>query len=311
MYNLYSRRQVDKQGNPEVFIYDTFPTPFRNQFFFIIRKVFEQVNKHSYRYDEFPELVCEMFAQEKGLKHILGNVAAIPNSVKALESYLDDCSNEDFLDFMDFIFGVFISNKNIQNHFNFFTEDNNFFQKAIDELNYRLKQNGLGYEFINGEIIVKTNTMTHENVVKPALKILSDEEFRGAEEEYLLAFENFRKGENKNAILNAVKAFESTMKIICSGLGYEYDKDRDTARSLINILEQNSFFPSYLNNHMDGLRKSLETGASTVRNKIAGHGQGVIVQDIEDMYVEYVLNLVATNIVFLYKIYRKKKMEEH
>ena len=212
---------------------------------------------------------------------------------------------------MDFIFGAFISNKDFQNKCIFFIEENNFFQKAIDELNWRLKQNGLGYEFINGEIIVKTNTMTHENVVKPALKILSDEEFRGAEKEYLLAFENYRRGENNNAILNAVKAFESAMKIICSGLGYEYDKDRATAKALINILKQNSFFPSYLNNHMDELRISLETGATTIRNKIAGHGQGASVQETEDMYVEYVLNLVAANIIFLYRIYRKKKTEEH
>ena len=37
------------------------------------------------------------------------------------------------------------------------------------------------------------------------------------------AYEKRRKGDNKNAILEAGKAFESTMKIICDKQGYTYD----------------------------------------------------------------------------------------
>ena len=92
---------------------------------------------------------------------------------------------------------------------------------AADELNLRFKQHSLGYEFTNGEIIPKTNEVIHQQIIKPALKVLTDERFRGAEEEYLLAFEHFKTGNNKDAILNAGKAFESTIKTICKELEYK------------------------------------------------------------------------------------------
>lgn len=309
MYTLYSKRKKDAEGNPEVFIYDTFPVGFRNQFFTIINQVFIEYKWRKGKSDELCEGICKTFAQEKGLKCISGSRYDESNSIDALETYIDKCTDEDFLDLMDFIFAVFISNKELHKYFYFSSDSENFFLAAINELNWRLKQNSLGYEFINGEIVVKTNTVVHENIVKPALKLLVDEDFRGAEEEYLLAFEDYRKGENKNAILNATKAFESTMKTICFQLGYNYNKDRDTAHTLIKILADNSFYPSYLNDHMAGICNTLKSGAPTVRNKTAGHGQGTSVQQISDEYVEYVMNLVATNMLFLYKLYRKKKAE--
>lgn len=303
MYNLYSRRKRDAQGNPEVFEYNHFPQGFRNQFFTIINRVLQELRKNYYGID-FVGDWCESFAQEKGLKCI-GKYRPHINDIIALQQYVDECDDEDFLDLVDFIFGSFLSKKEIHRRFKTYGKD--IYQDAIVELNLRLRQNGLGYEFLNGEIIEKTNTFTHKNIIKPALRLLLDEDFRGAEDEYLLAFEKYRKGENKDAILNATKAFESTMKVICSGLNYDYDTNKDTAKQLIYILEKNGFYPAYLNNHFTGIRTTLESGAPTLRNKTSGHGQGTSVQDIPDSYVEYALNLVATNILFLYKLYQDKK----
>lgn len=306
MFNLYSRRKKDSQGNPEVFIYDNFPQSFRNQFFTILNGVLKAMRERDPFFSEsIPEELCKVFAQEKGLKFISGKPYIRANSLEALELYIDTCSNEDFLDLMDFLFGAFISNERIQGRF-YLSKNENFFQNAIDELNLRLKQHSLGYEFLNGEIIEKTNTITHEKIIKPALKLLTDEQFRGAEEEYLLAFEHFRNGNNEDAILNAIKSFESGLKTICSGMGYSYNKDKDTTKRLIEILKQNTFFPSYLDNYMNGICTTLESGASTVRNKTAGHGQGIETQTLPEAYVEYALNLVATNLVFLYRMYREK-----
>ena len=310
MYDLYSRRIKEANGEPEVFIYDKFQKGFRNQFFTIITNFFYKMRQYWPQENSIIEILCEEFAQEKGLKYIPGGmyngIFILENSLQALEKYIDTCSDEDFLDLMDFIFGSFIGNKEEQEDI-YNLMENDIFQDAIDELNLRLKQNSLGYEFINGEIIKKTNTFTHENIVKPALKLLSDEEFRGAEEEYLQAYEHFKNSNNKEAIHSATKAFESTMKIICAGMNYNFDKDKDTAKKLIDILEKNSFYPSYLNNFMSGLRTTSK-GAPTVRNKDSGHGQGETIKNVTDEYVEYVLNLVATDIVFLYKIYKEKKV---
>ena len=171
---------------------------------------------------------------------------------------------------------------------------------------HRFKQHNLGYEFINGEVIRKDNELIHQEIVKPALKLLNDNNFAGAEQEFLDAFDHRRKGENKDAILDALKAFESTMKTICDRLGYTYDPAKSTAKDLISILETNNFYPSYMNNHMTSLRTSLESGLPTLRNKNAGHGQGPSVVNVSDEFTEYALNLAATNIVLLVKIYDAK-----
>lgn len=303
MYTLYSQRLKDASGEPEVFKYNEFPPSFRNQFYTIVSNVLLHQDP---ALNLIPAL-CKVYAQEKGLKSISGNNYPENNSLAALQRYIDTCSSQDFLDFMDFIFGYFISNHKVQRAYCVFYD--NFSKDAIEELNLRLKQHQLGYEFTNGQIIVKTNTFAHKNIVKPSLVLLADEEFRGAEDEYLAAFDRFRSGQNKDAILNAAKSFESVMKTICLGLGYPFDEKRATIKPLVEILKNQSFFPAYLETHLSTICTALETGAATVRNKETGHGQGSHVETVGDEYVEYVLNLVASNIIFLYKLYQKKKQE--
>lgn len=308
MYTLYSQRLKDASGEPEVFKYNDFPKAFRNQFFKIITKVNEKIDtRHPLYPIDVLSGLCEEFAQEKGLKYIPGTLYTPANSQTALEHYIDSCSDKDFLDLVDFIFGHFVSNQKTQKEYGVSYDD--FSQGAIEELNLRLKQHQLGYEFTNGQIIVKTNTFAHKNIVKPSLVLLADEEFRGAEDEYLAAFDRFRSGQNKDAILNAAKTFESVMKTICLGLGYPFDEKRATIKPLVEILKTQSFFPAYLGTHLSTICTALETGAATVRNKETGHGQGCHVETVGDEYVEYVLNLVASNIIFLYKLYQKKKQE--
>ena len=180
-------------------------------------------------------------------------------------------------------------------------------ESAIDELNYRLRQHSLGYEFINGRLIEKTNEQIHKEVIKPALNLLHNKKFKGAEQEYFQAFDFYKAGKNKDAILNAIKAFESVLKTICKEMKYSYDNEKDTAKQLLQHLTDNNFYPAYLESHLTGIRTTLESGAPTLRNKKAGHGQGQDIVDVSDEYVEYALNLVATNIVLLVKIFNQKK----
>lgn len=134
-----------------------------------------------------------------------------------------------------------------------------------------------------------------------------EEGFEGAEDEIRNAYENRRKGDNKNAILYAGKAFESTMKTICDKKGFAYNKAKDTAQKLISILEQNNFYPSYMNSHLTNIRTTLETGLPVVRNKVSGHGQGSKIVIIPDEFTDYALHLATTNILFLVNLYKKSK----
>jgi hypothetical protein len=214
---------------------------------------------------------------------------------------IDTSSNEDFLDFLDFIFAKTVCDPSIQRELDM-QRVSYIYKDPINELNQCFKQHNLGYECTNREIIPKTNAMMHQTVIKPALKFLEDERFRGAEVEYLTAFDHFKKGNNKDAILNAGKAFESTMKVICKNLRYKYSEN-DAAKKLVETLKENKLFPSYLDSYINHLCLLLEEGAPVIRNRESGHGQGSEVKHTNDEYVEYILNTVASNIVFMYRLF--------
>lgn len=307
MFELLSQRLKNKNGEPEVYIYENLPKEFRNQVFYIISDVlnpyFENDNSDLWGF------IHDGFAREKGLKKLgTYDIGWDGYGENNIEYYLDNSSDEDLLDFIDYTFNVFDTIlRDVKPRYSYEYDSGGNINKAISELNYRFKQHRLGYEFVNGEIIRIDNTILHHNVIKPALKLLYDENFTGAEEEIRKAFEYRRKSDNKNAILEAGKAFESTMKTICDLKGYTYDKAKDTAQKLISILENNNFYPVYLSAHLTNLRTTLETGLPVVRNKKAGHGQGSLVVNIPDEFAEYALNLASTNIVLLVKIYNSTK----
>ena len=273
MYKLFLERIRNRDGEPEVYIYDEFPEAFRNQVFYIMADVLDQYEGYGgglwgYMHDTF--------SREKGLKKLGRHDQGLERY--NVETYTNVSSQEDFLDLVDYMFHLFdVGCRDIHPQYNYDLDTNALVDKAVEELNYRFKQHNLGYEFVNGEIIRIDNKMIHQEIVKPALRLLYEEGFDGAEDEFRKAFEYRRKGDNKNAILEAGKSFESTMKTICDKKGYTYDKAKDTA----------------------------ETGLPVVRNKTSGHGQGSTIEQISDEFAEYALNLAATNIVLLVGIYKR------
>ena len=70
---------------------------------------------------------------------------------------------------------------------------------AIDEINERFREHAIGYQY-DGEIIRIDNELVHAEAVKPALALLRNRSFRGAEEEFLNAFAHHRKGHYKEAL---------------------------------------------------------------------------------------------------------------
>ena len=302
MYELLSKRIKNAAGEPEVFLYNDFPQSFRNQVFYILEDVLDPYETLD---ENLWNILEEQFCREKGLKGMGYNNPSVKYGKSNIETYFEKSSNTDFLDAIDFFFYIIdVKLRTFEPPYKFDYDADGAASKAIVELNYRFKQHNLGYEFINSQIITVDSTLLHETVVKPALKLLYEEGFEGAEDEIRKAYEKRRNGDNKNAILEAGKAFESTMKIICDKQGYTYDKAKDTAQKLISILEKNGFYPSYMNSHLVNLRTTLETGLPVVRNKVSGHGQGNQVVTISDEFTDYALHLAATNILFLMRLYK-------
>ena len=294
MRKLYSERNQQPAEVLDVYHYEYFPEPFRNQLFYIICDVIGMINQNV-RGDLWTE-IHGLFCREKGLKEMHESYGEPKHKI---EMFIDSAPDIDLLDFIDMVFHVFFAILRDEQKWYPYPGIKKVIGSAIVELNYRFKQHQLGYEFTNGEIIRIDNGLIHSEYIKPVLCLLHSPGFEGAEQEFVKAFERLRQRDNKNAIIEAEKAFESVLKTICSKCGYPFDPERDTAKKLISILKDNNYFPTYMEDHLNTIAKALENGAPTMRNRTSGHGQGEDVVNIPDNYVDYVIGLVAVNILFL------------
>jgi AbiJ N-terminal domain 4 len=173
---------------------------------------------------------------------------------------------------------------------------------AIKELNARFREHAIGYQYNNGQIMRVDSGFIHAEVVIPALTLLSSQDFSGAEQEFRIAHKDYREQKYKEAIANASKAFESTIKTICTRLDWDYEEN-DTASILIERILKKELIPKYNGQHLHGL-KSILVSVSTPRNKEAGHGQGENVKQVPEYLAGYVLHITASNIVFLVEAYK-------
>jgi len=170
--------------------------------------------------------------------------------------------------------------------------------KAIEELNYRFDEHSLGYQFVEGQIIRRDNTFTHSEIIKPSLEILSRKRFKGASIEFHKAHEHYRKGKYHEALNECLKAFESTMRIICDKQKWTV-KSTATASTLIKVCFEKQLIPAFWESKFTSLRTLLESGVPTARNKLSGHGAGAEEKEIPRYIVEYALNMTASTILFL------------
>ena len=307
IFELFSQRNAKKKDS-DVYEYENFPPEFRNQCYFIIYDFFELYNRnYTFGTDKIWGQIYDIYIRQKGIKRITQS-ERFYSKKRDVEIFFSESKGQDFLDFIDLAFHFI--DKKLRNHsFNGYDHvingEREKADEAIRELNYRFRHYGLGYEFIDGQIIKKTNELIHQEVVKPVLSLLHDKRFKGAEEEYLKAFESYKNGNNKDALMNAQKSFESTMKCICKIKKIKY-KEEDTSKTLIKHLIENSFIPPYQDNYLNNLEQVLSGGLPTVRNKEAGHGQGDEIKNVDICLVEYAIHLAATNIVYLVTLLNKK-----
>lgn len=296
-FELFSRRNAPKP-EVDVYTYDKIPEKLRVQIIHILNETFDS---HSASH-----VFWNMFV--KGIKKEFGLLKLDGYShQKCIENFLLTSNDRDVIDAIDLIFYHIDQLLRLAESRNFNTDEDrlliNRMKSAIEELNYRFKQHNVGYEFINGELIQINNQLVHRDIVRPAIQLLFEEGFETASDEFLEAHEHYRKGEYEEAITDAERAFESTMKIICHKKGYEYD-EKAPAKKLINTLLQNEFIPQYLQNHFNHLCNTLECGLPTIRNRNGSHGQGVKQIEIPEYMAKFAINLCASNIVFLVDIYK-------
>lgn len=303
IFDLRSRREKRKHdaGKEDVLRYDDLPEPFRVQVTYLFHELLGNYVDEGYLSMPRPgndgwRKVYDIFRREKGVYELIRGVRDNPN--EQLCNYLLRAAVDDALDLIELIFryGITVP-RNRHDPYQAMRRPG----EIVAELNGRFRQHALGYEFVNDEIIRIDSKYIHAEAVKPALSLLhgAGKGFAGALDEFMKAHEHYRKGENKDAVVWALKAFESTMKSICVARRWSFDANRSTAKDLLTIVFEKQLIPDYMQAEFTALRSVLESGLPTVRNKNSGHGQGPEVRPLPDHFARYALNLAASNIVFL------------
>lgn len=295
--DLFSKRQKRLRGElPDVYQYESLPQPLRIQVIHIIEAA-TNLNAYGNSGAEGAfEFVFKTLCREYGVfeldKRSQGHYAQVANF------FLNAESTEQALDVVELCFRVIdrIVRENPYN-FDYPKEEPD---DAINELNQRFREHGVGFQFEQGSIVRVDSELLHAEVVRPLLSAMTAKPFQPALSEFHSAHEHYRHKRYKECLNECLKSFESTMKAVCAKRGWTVDKNA-TAKTLIQELFNNSFFPSYLQTQISALRTMLESGTPTIRNKNSGHGQGTTHTSVPEELASYCLHMTATNLLFIVK----------
>lgn len=298
IFDLFSKRQKKLRGEfPDVYQYEEIQNQFRHQIVHIIQDTIgtgwthEKTNIYEY--------VHRVLSKEYGFPSLKKGYYDKDNEA-VLNFFLQSENYEQCLDIIEFFFrimdGYITKNYEMYRHYANPQQKPN---DAINELNERFKEWGIGYEFQSGELIRIDSQFIHSETVKPVLILLASEKiYDGVNQEFLNAHEHYRHKRYKECLVECCKSFESLMKAICEKRKWDY-KPTDTASKLIKTCFEHKLIPSYMDNQIASLKQILESGVPTIRNKEGGHGQGAEITEVSEHLASYCLHLTASNLLFL------------
>jgi hypothetical protein len=310
LFDLFSRKKRDaERESSEVFRYDDIPDALRIQLLHALDDARKRIYARTIPAyiaigtegtDIFSE-ACLVLRRELGL----GKLVEVRKRVRSMNdtqtkdrsdeftAFFENCEPEQVLDAVQIVMRLIEEagrNRLLDHECNAST--------VAAEINRRFLEHSVGYQYQSGQIIVETNTVLHSEAIAPALTLLSDPHFGGANEEFLKAHEHYRHGRLGECLVDCLKAFESTMKIICDLKRWPY-KPTDTAKSLIEVCLTNNLIPTFTQQQLTSLRTLLESGVPTIRNKQAGHGQGATRHQVSPHLARFGLHLTAAVVVLL------------
>lgn len=170
--------------------------------------------------------------------------------------------------------------------------------QGIQELNDRLKEAQVGYQYGGGMIMRVDSQVLHADVVVPALNLLTAAKFASAEKEFLAAHVAYRARDYETCLVECNKAFESVLKIIGGERGWGLGPT-DTAKKMLDAAYASGFIEPVLQSEFTALRSLLEGAVPTMRNKLGGHGAGAVTRNVPAHFASLQLHQTAALILFL------------
>lgn len=305
IFDLFSKRQKALRGDiPDVYTYEDLPSALRVQ---IVHIWTDALGNNTNYFDDYGcgpnvkaayKFIVDTLCREYGMFEL-------PTAEKHNRMYLNELANyllqaDDVEKQLDIVELSFKYIDKLTREYGYLNKRNasGSVDDAISELNYRFKEHGIGFQFVEGEIVRVDSELIHSEVVKPALRLLNEKNYHGAQQEFLSAYEHYRHGRHKEALNDCLKSFESTMKAICDKRKWPYQANA-TSKALIQVCFENDLVPSFWQQQLSSLRSMLESSIPTGRNKLSGHGQGTIPTKVPDYLVSYMLHMTASTLVFL------------
>ena len=233
-----------------------------------------------------------------------------PYSVdKATVDFLSQCSDVDFIDFIEQIFQLELLWNSVPrvNAIKLVMDVNTFLE--LDDLPYFLTDFVFPARPTGSsrlvtipstripkieaypQIIFKENEVLHQEAIEPTLLLLSEPHFASANEEFLEALRHFRKGECRDCVLKCGNTFESVMKVICDRKNWPYQQTDAASKLLKTILPQTT---------LDTFYEQPIILIATIRNRYStAHGAGTQQKIVPKHVANYVINATASAILLL------------
>jgi len=307
--DLFSRRMKVQRGDlpRDVYVYDQLPKSLRIQLIHIwnatLGEPFRRVGygELTSAAEIFNSLVRDLRKERHVFKLYVSQDSAPAPREELWNYFLQEEDVEHALDVVELVCRAIAKVPKERHAWDLWREETDATQlpgDAIEEINARFREDGIGYQFHDGRILRVDSQYLHSEAVRPALALLHDRRFVGPNQEFLSAHAHYRAGRPQEALVDCLKAFESTMKVICDRRRWVYPRGGG-AKELIAACLSNGLVPTELQAEFTSLRSLLESGVPTIRNKNAGHGQGATVRQVPPHLVAYALHLTASSILFL------------
>jgi len=300
IFDVFSRRNKPVG----LFIYRV-PVTLRNKILLFCGEVFSNRRNESGFGDhtgEFWDEVHQMLLYRHGRFKLMEHGPPSSRTEDAI-GFLLGCGDEEFLDFIEYMFRVrclfhvtFNENALVAEINEIFVSENGGYEltemvheKSLEFMMGREREmiKTLAYP----KIIRKDDEVVHATVIKPALQLLADPKFKTANQEYLEALEDYKRGDYGDCLTKCCSSFESAMKILCDKKGWPY-KQTDTASTLISTIMKKAGLESYFEQPLMVI--------ATLRNRLSkSHGAGTQPKTVSPNLARFALNSTASAIVFL------------
>lgn len=228
----------------------------------------------------------------------MGRASAVQDSL----TFLTSCSDEHFLDFLEFVFRVNAS-FHIPERDTLVDDFNEFLN--VDSLPYSVTpfvwtkgvvtQYGREYESttLTGypQVIRKDSELVYATAIAPALALLAESRFAAANAEFLAALKDYRHGDFGDCLTKSGSALESVMKVVCQAKGWP-SQPTDTASTLLKTIVSNTSLEPFFEQPI--------ILVATLRNRLStAHGAGAVPRAVSRGKAEYALNATAAAVLLI------------